>query len=337
MLSSPDMSVVPAELRVAAYRAHVHYPVNDPFDQGVVEVSGGHQVHWERVGNPSGKPAVVLHGGPGSGAQPWWRTYFDPARYCVTLFDQRGCGRSRPLASDPGIDLCTITMQHLIDDIETLRQLHGVERWLVFGGSWGSTLALAYAIEHPARVSELVLWGVTTTTRHEVDWMTWTMGEIYPEAFAQLRALVPGVQEGGNLPAAYNRLLMSPDTALQDRAARAWCDWEERLATLSGPPKASARYADPVFRLTFARLVTHLFGNHAFLRPEGISARLDRLENIPAVFVRGRLDIASPLGVVWRLAQQLPNATLHVVEHEDHGGADVTDDLLVQATDRFAT
>jgi proline iminopeptidase len=257
-------------------------------------------------------------------------------RYCVTLFDQRGCGRSRPLASEHDIDLSTITTHHLIEDIETLRKLHGIERWLVFGGSWGSTLGLAYAVEHPARVSELVLWGVTTTTRHEVDWMTWSMGEVYPEAFAHLRALVPDLQRGDNLPAAYNRLLMSGDADLQDRAARAWCAWEERLATVSGSPKPSARYADPRFRLGFARLVTHFFGNHAFLPPEGISGRLDTITHIPAVFVRGRLDIASPLGVIWRLAQQLPRATLHVAEHEDHGGADITDDLLVQATNHFA-
>lgn len=313
----------------------MRYRASDPFDHGVLAVDDEHHVYWERVGNPRGKPAVVLHGGPGSGAQPWWRTYFDPDRYCVTLFDQRGCGRSRPLASEPGIGLSTITTHHLIADIESLRRLHGVESWLVFGGSWGSTLGLAYAVEHPARVSELVLWGVTTTTRHEVDWMTWTMGEIYPEAFARLHALVPDLKSGDNLPAAYNRLLMNADVDLQDRAAQAWCAWEERLATLSGPPKPGSRYADREFRLGFARLVTHFFGNHAFLPPDGISGRLDRIGNVPAVFVRGRLDIASPLGASWRLAQQLPRATLHVVEHEDHGGAEVTDDLLVQATDSF--
>ena len=314
----------------------MRYQASNPFEQGVVDVGAGHQIYWERVGNPHGKPAVVLHGGPGSGAQPWWRTFFDPKRYCVTLFDQRGCGRSRPLACEQRIDLSTITTQDLIDDIETLRRMHGIESWLVFGGSWGSTLGLAYAVEHPVRVSELVLWGVTTTTGHEVDWMTWTVGEVYPESFAHLRALVPDLKRGDNLPAAYNRLLMSADVDLQDRAAQAWCAWEERLATLSGPPKRSARYADRRFRLGFARLVTHFFGNHAFLPPDGISGRLANIGDVPAVFVRGRLDIASPLGVSWRLAQQLPRATLHVAEHEDHGGADITEDLLVQATNDFA-
>jgi proline iminopeptidase len=314
----------------------VRYPATEPFDAGVLETSDGHKVYWERVGNPYGTPSVVLHGGPGSGVAPWWRTYFDPHRYCVTLFDQRGCGRSRPLASDADIDLATITTQQLIDDIEALRRLHGVDRWLVFGGSWGSTLALAYAVKHPAQVSHLVLWGVVTTTKQEVDWLTWSMGEIYPEAFADLRTLVPHLTNGDNLPAEYHRLLMSPDPEVQDRAARAWCAWDERLATLSGPPQPSPRYADPEFRLGFARQVTHFFGHHAFLPPDGISGRLDRIADIPAVFVRGRLDIASPLGVAWRLAQRLPRATLHIVEGEDHGGAENTDRILVEATDHFA-
>lgn len=314
----------------------MRYPVTAPFDYGVLEAPGGHRIFWERVGNPDGKPAVVLHGGPGSGASSWWRTYFDPDRYCVTLFDQRGCGRSRPLASDPDIDLSTITTQFLIDDIEALRRLHVVDRWLVFGGSWGSTLALAYAVEHPSRVSELVLWGVTTTTPHEVEWLTWGMGEIYPEAFAELLSLVPELPPRGNVAAAYNRLLMRTDAGVRDSAARHWCAWEDRLTTLQGPPKPSHRYADSAFRLGFARLVTHLFGHHAFLPADGISGRVDRIAAVPAVFVRGRLDIASPLGVAWRLAQQLPLATLHVVETEDHAGADVTHSLLVDATDGFA-
>jgi proline iminopeptidase len=313
----------------------MRYPVTEPFDAGVLHADG-HRVHWERVGSPDGKPAVVLHGGPGSGAAPWWRTYFDPARYCVTLFDQRGCGRSRPLASEPDADLSNVTTQSLIADIESLRALHGVDRWLVFGGSWGSTLGLAYAVEHPDRVSELVLWGVVTTTRPEVDWLTWQMGEIYPEAFAELLALVPGVGPGGNIPAAYHRLLTSADAAVCDRAARAWCAWEDRIAALTGPPVPSPRYADPAFRLGFARLVTWFFGHHGFLPDDGIAARTDRIAAIPTVLVRGRLDIAAPLGVVWRMAQRLPRATLHVVEGEGHGGAEETDRLLVGATDRFA-
>ena len=313
------------------------YSPVEPFERGALATGDGHELYWERVGNPRGKPAVVLHGGPGSGAAPWWRAFFDPERYVVTLFDQRGCGRSRPLASDVDIDMGTITTSRLVADIEALRELHGVDRWLVLGGSWGSTLALAYAVEHPASVTELVLWGVTTTSRHEVDWMTWSMGEVYPEAFQRLLALVPHLHGRDNLPAAYHRLLMSSDSDERHRAAGAWCEWEDRLATLSGPPGSSPRFADPTFRLGFARQVTHFFGNHGFLTPDGISGRLDRLVEIPAVFVRGRLDIGSPLGVAWRLAQALPRATLHVVEEEGHGGGARTDRLLVEATNRFLT
>lgn len=311
------------------------YPVTEPFETGVLDTGDGHQVFWERVGTPGAKSAVVLHGGPGSGATPFWRTLFDPDRYDVTLLDQRGCGRSRPLASDL-FDLSGITTHALISDVEALREQRGVDRWLVLGGSWGSTLGFAYAVAHPDRVSELVLWGVTTTTKAEVDWLTWTMGEIYPEAFAELRALVPELEQGGNLPAAYHRLLTCGDPAVEERAARAWCDWEERLATLSGPPEPSARYADPRFRLGFARLVTWFFGHHGFLPADGVWGRLDRIRHVPAVLVRGRLDIASPLGVAWRIAQQLPQAELHVVEQEGHAGAEETDRLLVEATDRFA-
>lgn len=309
---------------------------NRGFDQGVLEVSDGHRIYWERVGDPHGKPAVVLHGGPGSGATPGWRSYFDPDRYQVTLFDQRGCGRSRPLASDADIDLSLITTQRLLSDIEALRALHGIDRWLVFGGSWGSKLGLAYAVEHPSRVSELVCWGVTTTTRHEVDWLTWSMGEIYPEAFAELCALVPELAWGDNIAAAYHRLLMDSELEVRARAAYAWCAWEERLGTLSGEPAPSERFADGRFRLGFARLVTHFFGHYGFLPDDGISGRLHRIAGIPTVFVRGRLDIVSPLGVVWRLSQQLPQASLHVVESEDHGGAELTDRILVETTDHFA-
>lgn len=312
------------------------HPLVEPFETGVLETTDGHQVYWERCGVPHGKPAVVLHGGPGSGAAPWWRRYFDPERYCITLFDQRGCGRSRPLASDADADLSTITTQHLIGDIEALRELHGVDAWLVLGGSWGSTLGLAYAVAHPDRVSEMVFWGAVTTTREEVDWLTWTMGEVYPEAFDALRSLVPEVERGDNLPAAVHDLLMDPDPAVHNRASRAWGDWEERLAAVTEAPTHDPRSTDPTARLGFARLVTHFFGNHAFLTPDGISGHLDAIREIPMVLVRGRLDIAAPLGVIHRLAEQLPLATLHVVEGEDHSGAEVMDGLVVQATDDFA-
>jgi proline iminopeptidase len=315
----------------------VDAPANEPYDAGHLQVTDGHSIYWERVGTPGGKPAVVLHGGPGSGASPWWRTHFDLDRYDVLLFDQRGCGRSTPLASEHFADLGSITTEHLIQDIEALRRLHRVERWLVLGGSWGSTLALAYAVEHASRVSELVLWGVTTTSPHEVSWLTWTMGEVYPEAFDELLALTPHLSPGDNVPAAYHQLLMSSDPAVHHAAAAAWCAWEDRLGTLSGRPRPSDRFGDPTVRLGFARLVTHFFAHHGFLGSEGVLPRLDAVVGVPAVLVRGRLDIASPLGVAWRIARRLPLATLHVVEGEGHGGEAEMNRVLRQATDTFAT
>ncbi|HET7305893.1 MAG TPA: alpha/beta fold hydrolase, partial [Segeticoccus sp.] len=223
--------------------------MTDPIDGGMLDVGDGHRIAWEVSGNPHGKPAVVLHGGPGSGAAPWWRGYFDPDRYRVVQFDQRGCGRSTPSAGEPAADLATNTTAHLVGDIERLRELLGVQRWLVLGGSWGSTLALAYAVEHPERVSELVLWALVTTRRFEVDWLTWGMGRLFPEEFAAFRAALPEGERDGNLPLAYHRLLMDPDPAVHLPASRAWTAWEDRIATLSGPVVSSERFEDDRFRL----------------------------------------------------------------------------------------
>ena len=277
-----------------------------PYDSGLLDAGDGQSVHWEVCGNPGGKPALVVHGGPGSGATPWWTQFFDPARYRVVLFDQRGCGRSTPHASDPDADLTVNTTAHLVADMEALRRMLGIERWLLLGGSWGSALSLAYAVEHPERVSELVLWSVGTTRAYEVEWFTRTMGHLHPAEYEQLLSLLPAAERDGNIAAAYHRLLMSPDPAVHDAAARAWCAWEDRLATLSGPVQPSERYADPRFRLAFARLVTHYFGNAGFLDDDAILGRLGRLSGVPTVLVRGRLDVASPLSAAWAVARAMP-------------------------------
>lgn len=313
------------------------YLGTEPYDSGLMPVGDGHQVYWEACGNPDGRPALVVHGGPGSGATPWWRQYFDPTRYRIVLFDQRGCGRSTPLAGDPCADLSTNTTQHLIGDMEQLRGLLGVERWLVFGGSWGSTLSLAYAVEHPERVSELVLWAVVTTRRYEVDWLTWTMGQVFPEEFEAFLSVLSEGERTGNLAAAYHRLLMSPDPVVHEPASRAWIAWEDRIATLTGPIRASGRFEDARFRLGFTRLVTRYFANAGFLPDDGIVGRLARIKDIPAVLVRGRLDIAAPLSSARQLAGGLPHAKLHIVEGEGHGGAEQMDQILTHATDRFAS
>lgn len=308
--------------------------MGEPYESGLMASGDGHQIYWELYGNPAGKPAIVLHGGPGSGATPWWRQFFDPSRYRVVLFDQRGCGRSLPNACDDLAALRDNTTAHLIADMEALRAHLGISQWLLFGASWGSTLGLSYAVEHPERVTELVLWALVTTRRKDIDWLTHTMGEIYPEDFDQLLAILPpGTQ---NVPAAVHALLRSPDPAVCDAAARAWCAWEDRIATLSGPVTPNPRSLDPRRRLGFARLVTHYFGNYGFQDDDAITGRLDRIAHVPAYFLRGRLDIASPLRSAYEVARRLPQATLDVVEADAHGAGDDTTRRLIAALDRFA-
>lgn len=312
------------------------YPPSEPYETGFLPTAEGHEVFWQQCGNPDGKPLLVVHGGPGSGAAAWWTTFPDPKRYRIVMVDQRGCGRSNPHAGDTRLALRGNTTAHLIDDFERLRERLGIDSWLLFGGSWGSTLSLAYAVEHPERVTELVLWAVVTTRRRDVEWLTWTMGEVFPAEYDELLAVLPDAERSGNIPLAVNRLLVGDDPLACDRAARAWCAWEDRIATLSGTVQPSRRFADPRFRLGFARIVTHYFGNYAFLPDNGLVGRLDRIAHIPAVLVRGRLDIASPLRAAYELASRLPHATLHVVEGESHGGEDETDRVLVRALDAFA-
>jgi proline iminopeptidase len=311
----------------------VSYPVREPLSSGLMPTGDGHQVYWEECGNAQGKPAVVLHGGPGSGAPPWWRQFFDPDAYRVVLLDQRGCGRSLPNACDDRRALDNNTTAHLIRDLEKLREQLGIDRWLVFGASWGSTLGLAYAVEHPERVSELVLWAVVTTRAKDVHWLTHTMGEVYPQEFDELLSVLPEDRRTGNIPAAFHELLMSEDPATCERAALAWARWEDRIATLSGPVQESARTHDPRARLGFARLVTHYFGSSAFLADDAIVGRLPRLAGIPTYLLRGRLDLASPLRSAYEVGQGIPGAELVIVEADAHGAGDDTIRRLVAVLD----
>ena len=210
-------------------------PRIEPYDAGMLPVGDGHQVYWETCGDPNGRPAVVVHGGPGSGCTGWHRRLFDPATTRIVLFDQRNCGRSRPHASEPDVDLSTNTTQHLIADMEALREHLEVERWLVFGGSWGSTLSLAYAEAHPDRVREMVLWGITTGRRAEADWLfRGGVAPLFPEQWERLRAGVPAADRDGDIVEAYARMLHDPDPAVRRRAALDWCTWES--ATPDWPP-----------------------------------------------------------------------------------------------------
>ena len=313
------------------------YPEIEPYDHGLLDVGDGHRVYWEVCGNPEGKPAVVLHGGPGSGCTPGWRRYFAPEAYRIVLFDQRGCGRSTPHASDPAVDLSTNTTQHLLADIERLRQQADIDRWLVFGGSWGSTLGLAYAESHPERVSEIVLFGIATTTRRDVEWVTRDVGRLFPAQWARFRDGVPAAERDGSLVEAYSRLLHDPDAAVREQAARDWCDWEDSHVAIRQDHRPNPRYEDPTFRMAFARLVTHYWRYAAWLEDGILLREARKLAGIPGVLVHGRLDVSSPVDNAWELAGAWPDSELVLVDEAGHGaGYPGMTEALISATDRFA-
>jgi proline iminopeptidase len=272
-------------------------------------------MYWEASGNPQGKPALYLHGGPGSGLQTGYRQFFDPEQNLIVSFDQRGCGRSLPAASDPDYDLASNTTQALLADIEQLRKHLGIERWLLTGVSWGTTLALAYAQAHPERVSEIVLAAVTTTSRAEVTWITERIGCIFPEAWSEFERMA-NRRVGESLIDAYYRLIRHPDRRTRELAAEAWCKWEDAVSL-----KPQARFADSDFRMNFATLVTHYFANAAFLEGKEILRNMKLIAHLPGVLIHGRLDVSAPLQTAWQLHQCWSKSRLIVVETEGHGGA----------------
>ncbi|UUU21252.1 prolyl aminopeptidase [Streptomyces sp. DSM 40750] len=315
------------------------YPEIEPYDHGMLDVGDGNRVYWEVCGNPRGRPAVVLHGGPGSGAGAWFRRLFDPEAYRIVLLDQRGCGRSTPPASAYETDMSVNTTDRLIADLELLRRHLGVGRWLVWGVSWGSVLGLRYAQTHPQAVTELVLTGVATGSDAEVALLTRGLGQFWPEAFDRFLAELPEDERDGNLAAAYNRLLESPDEAVRERAARAWTDWETAIA--AQPPRSVPRYEDPVFRYAFARTVTHYWGNDHFLGEgdeDGVVLRdAPLLKGIPGTLVQGSLDPGNLLGIVWRLHHAWPGSELVLIDDVGHNaGAPDMAEALVEATDKYA-
>jgi proline iminopeptidase len=313
------------------------YPLAEPFAEGFLDVGDGHRIWWDAAGDPNGKPAVVLHGGPGGGSSPARRRWFDPERYLVVSFDQRQCGCSTPSAAEPVVDLSANTTAHLVADLERLRAHLGVERWLVWGGSWGCTLGLAYAQAHPDRVSELVLASVTAGTRAEIEWITRAMGRVFPEAWERFVGALPVSDRDGDLAAAYARLLQDPDPAVHEPAALAWCAWEDTHVATTAGFTHDTRYHDPAFRLCFARLVTHYWSNGCFLADGQLQRDAHRLAGIPGVLVHGRLDISGPLDTAWRLARAWPDAELVVIEAEGHRGGAGASAAIVRALDRFAT
>ncbi|MDS1271302.1 prolyl aminopeptidase [Lipingzhangella sp. LS1_29] len=316
---------------------HSGYPQTEPHTQGMLDVGDDNLVYFDVSGNPSGKPVVLLHGGPGAGAVPGLRRFFDPSVYRIVSMDQRGCGRSRPHASRPDTPLDTNTTHHLIADLELVRRHLGIERWQVFGGSWGCTLGLAYAQRFPTRVTELVLLAVTTTRRAEIDWLTRDLGRLLPEQWQRFNCGVPVDERCGDLAAAYARLLDHPDAAVRDRAARHWCAWEDAVVMITPGVDPDPRFNDPEYRMAFARLVTHYFSHGAWLTEGELLHEAHRLAGIPGVLVHGRLDLSAPLDTAWQLASAWPDGELVVVENAGHSsGHSGMAEAVIRATDRFA-
>ncbi len=298
------------------------FPAIDPYASGMLDVGDGHLVYWECCGNPEGRPALFLHGGPGSGCTPGQRRLFDPEAYRIVLFDQRGSGRSLPSASEPDADLSVNTTAHLMSDIETLRSELGVARWTMLGMSWGTTLGLAYAEAHPERVEALVLALVGTTSRREVRWITHDVGRIFPEEWERFAAAVPTSLSHLPLVDAYATLLFDPDPAVRDEAARQWCAWEDAHVSLTPGHAPNPRFEIPTFRLGFARLVTHYWRHAAFLEDDQLLREAKNLEGIPGVLVHGRYDVSGPLETAWQLSKRWTTARLEVLSDAGHGGGD---------------
>jgi proline iminopeptidase len=311
------------------------YPPIGPFERGYLRVSELHELYYEQSGQPRGKPAVFLHGGPGGGTAPDMRRFFDPQRYRIVLFDQRGCGASRPHA-----ELRENTTWDLVSDIERLRIHLGIERWLVFGGSWGSTLALAYAQRHPERVTELVLRGIFLLRRSELAWFYQDplgAGSIFPDLWERFVAPIPQ-SERVDMMQAYYRRLTSADTPTRIAAARAWSSWEGATSFLRMNPLYVAKFEDPAYASAFARIEAHYFVHRGFLEHDDQLLRdVARIRSVPAVIVQGRYDIVCPLRSAWDLHRAWPAAQLRIVPDAGHSAfEDGIARELVAATDRFA-
>jgi proline iminopeptidase len=310
------------------------YPDLEPFHTGRLKVSPIHELYFEESGNPKGKPIVFLHGGPGGGTEPKHRRYFDPSVYRIVLFDQRGCGRSTPFAS-----LEENTTWHLVADMEAVRKELGIDKWQVFGGSWGSTLALAYAETHPQRVSELVLRGIFLLRKEEIRWFyqegsSW----IFPDAWADYLAHIPAAERGDLLHAYYKRLTAS-DPAVQSAAAKVWSVWEGRTSCLIPNAELIARTAGDEFALAFARIESHYFVNDGWLtngRELLAPANVEKIRKIPGVIVQGRYDVVCPAKSAWDLHTVWPEADLKIVPDAGHAASEpgIVHEL-VSATDRF--
>lgn len=314
------------------------YPAIEPYETGFLLAGDGQRVYWEQSGNPDGKPVVFLHGGPGGGTSPWHRRFFDPERYRIVLFDQRGCGRSTPHSSAPDADLRFNTTWHLVADMELLRRNLGIKRWQVFGGSWGSTLALAYAQCHADVVTEIVLRGIFTLRRHELEWFyEGGASALYPDVWEDYLAQIP-VLERSHLIEAYHRRLTDPDPAVHVPAAIAWTTWEASTLTLAPDPDLVSSMAEPATAVAFARIENHYFRHGGWLREGQLIDDVGAIRGIPAVIVQGRFDVCTPLMTAWDLHRAWPEAEFVVVPDAAHSATEPgIARALRAATDRFAT
>lgn len=308
------------------------YPEIEPFDSGMLDVGDGHQVYWERSGTRGGKPVVFLHGGPGGATSPKHRRLFDPKLYDIMLFDQRGCGKSVPHAS-----LEANTTWHLVADIERLREMAGHDKWQVFGGSWGSTLALAYAETHPGRVSELVVRGIYTLTRAELEWYyQFGVSEMFPDKWERFVKPIPEA-ERGDMMGAYRKRLVGDDAKAQLEAALAWSTWEGETITLLPDPDTSGKFGEDHFAIAFARIENHYFVHAGWMDEGQLIRDAHKLHGIPGVIVHGRYDMPCPAKYAWALHKAWPQAEFHLIEGAGHAYSEPGIlDQLIRATDRFA-
>lgn len=311
---------------------HDLFPEIEPYDFGFLSVGDDHEIYWETSGNPDGKPVVFVHGGPGGGTAPKQRQFFDPVHYRIVLFDQRGCGKSIPLGS-----LVNNDTQHLISDMEELRTQLAIESWLVFGGSWGSTLSLAYAQAHPERTEALILRGIFLSRQKELDWFMSKdgMGAIFPEAYDDFIASLPEEEHADIFNSFYARLT-DPDPAIHMPVAKAWSGYEGSCVSLLPDPEIIAASREDNLALSRARIEAHYFNHRSFLPEKGLLGHMDKIRHIPAVIVHGRYDIVCPITTAYELSKAWPEAEFRVIDDAGHSASEPgVCTALVEAMEKF--